>query len=290
MKYETRIVVFMDILGFRDHIKKSEVDPVHVKRIARAIETIHEHTKVEGDWTKHQVTQFSDCIVVSYLAIQPSAVFDILLTVSLLQKELASQGFLVRGGITSGELIHDGHMAFGPALVEAHRMESETASVPRILVDPKLIKIARQNPAPHHDSVTEAKYVRDFVKTDDDGLDYLEYLSWDAVVDGAGIDGDDYVPYLRIVAKILSDSLGSSIDPGVLKKMLWLHREYTRAIQYFYIPPRPPETLERHAEFYEALGELPDLASEAEEARERVAAWEEEMKVIKKAVALAKAT
>lgn len=288
MEYEKRIVVFMDILGFRDHVKKSETDRERIKRIARAIETIHAHTRIDEEWGQHQVTQFSDCVVVSYLTKQPSAVFDILLTVSVLQKELASQGFLVRGGITAGDLIHDGHKAFGPALVEAHRMESELAGVPRILVDPKLTDIARRHPAPHHDGATEAKYVRDFVKTDDDGLEYLDYLSWDAVVAGAGIDSELYVPYLRVISTILAPSLNPSVDPKTLKKVLWLYREYTQAIQHFHEPPQPPEVIERHAEFYEALGSLPSLALEAKTAQQLVTAWEEEQAAIQKAIAEAK--
>ncbi|MBZ4038069.1 hypothetical protein [Novilysobacter selenitireducens] len=289
MEYEKRIVVFMDILGFRDHIKHSVTDSAHIKRIARAIETIHEHTRIDEEWAHHQVTQFSDCVVVSYLTKQSSAVFDILLTVSLLQKELASQGFLVRGGITAGDLIHDGHMAFGPALVEAHRMESELASVPRILVDPKLTHIAGRHPAPHHDYATEAKYVRDFVKTDGDGLDYLDYLSWDAVADGAGVGAEGYIPYLGVIARILSQSMVATSDPRTLRKMLWLHREYTQAIQHFYDPPRPAEVLERHALFYEGLESLPTLTEQADDARKCVVAWEAEQKSFEAAMKLDKA-
>ncbi len=50
-------------------------------------------------------------------------------TVSLLR-----QGFLVRGGLTLGQLHHKDNLVFGPALNEAVQIEQEEAFYPRILI------------------------------------------------------------------------------------------------------------------------------------------------------------
>lgn len=262
VEYENRIVVFLDFLGFKDHIERSITDPAHATRIARAFETIREFTVPEERWPNREVTQFSDCVVVSYSAVEQSAVFDLLLTILLLQVELAGRGFLVRGGITVGPLVHQAGFVFGPAMVEAHRLESNDAIYPRILVDPELVNIARDYPALHHSGNDEARYAEEFLTEDPDGKHYLEYISWDAVVEGAGADSDDGPGYMLALSRILKRGLASD-DPRVLTKMLWLHREYRAALDHFFVPPRPPEVIARDPEYYDALTDLPRLDAEA---------------------------
>lgn len=270
VEYEERIVVFLDFLGFKDHIDRSLADPQHVTRIAQAFEKVREFTEPEERWPNQEVAQFSDCVVVSYSAVARSAVFDLLMTILFLQVELASRGFLVRGGITGGLLFHRAGTVFGPALVEAHHLESVDAVHPRILVDHKLVDVARDSPAIHHSGSDEVHYVQGLLKDDVDGRYYLDYISWEAVVEQAGADSDHWLVYMHALSKILRDGL-SCRHPRVLEKMLWLHGEYTRAIDHFFYPPRPPEVIERHRDYYKALRKLPRLEDEAAAAAVRVA-------------------
>lgn len=261
-EYEERIVVFLDFLGFKSHIDRSADDPEHVARIARAFEVVREFTEPDDGLPNREVAQFSDCVVVSYRVEDSSSVFDLLLTVLLLQVELASRGFLVRGGITVGPLFHRTGTVFGPAMVKAYLLESKVAKHPRIIVDAKVIDVARDYPALHHSGHEEVRYVESFLGVDDEGQHYLKYVSWDAVVEGAGADSDDWPRYMQSLCEILREGL-SSKDARVLEKMLWLHGEYRKAIEHFFDPPRPPEVIERHRAYYDALEDLPRLDVES---------------------------
>lgn len=267
--YESRIVVFLDFLGFRDHIERTVIDPTHVRKVAHAIDTVREFTQKDSESMSQQVTQFSDCVVISYAAVQPSAVFNLLLDIAMLQVELASQGFLIRGRVTAGDLLHQPDMVFGPALVEAYRIENSVALDPRVVVDRALVNIARANPAPHHDGVTEKRYVDGFLEVDADGHSYIDYISWEAVVEGVGAESDDYPGYMVAIARILKLGFQSS-EASVLRKMLWLHARYDAAIRHFLEPPRDPEVIARHSDFYEALIELPQFATELANATQKV--------------------
>lgn len=264
--YEHRILLFLDFLGFKQHVERSVAEPAHFKRIVRALRTVHEFVGETEGFASRQFTQFSDCVVVSYASGERSAVFDLLSDIALLQVELASQGFLLRGSVVAGDLVHTSDTLFGPAINEAYRRESKLAINPRILVDPGLVQIAKQFPAPHHDGKTEARYVAKFLTKDDDGLDYIDYLTWDAVIEGVGADSDHYPGYLREVARVLKQGFECS-DPGVLSKMIWLHERFDAAISHFYEPPRPPGVLAQHEDFYAALGLVPRLQEEVAAAR-----------------------
>ncbi|WP_209235853.1 hypothetical protein [Xanthomonas arboricola] len=267
--YESRITVFLDLLGFKDHIDQSISDPHYPQKILRAFQTIYKHVADEGDLSGRQIAQFSDCVVVSYKENQSSAVFDLIITILLLQVELASQGFLVRGAVTVGPLFHDKSLVFGPALVEAYRLESSVAKHPRIIVDPKIVTIARNNPAPHHKADDEEHYVNALLKEDMDGNKFIEYVSWQAVVEQAGAGSEQWPGYMLELSKVLSKGL-QSIDHRALEKIIWLYHEYLQAIDHFLVPQRPKKIIQAHQSFYNALAKLPRLQTEAKKAQRRI--------------------
>ena len=83
------------------------------------------------------LTQFSDSLVISVdddthgrEALQ-NALF-------ILTSNLIGFGFLLRGGVTRGELFHDSGLVFGPALIDAYKLESKVASTPRVILSNEL--------------------------------------------------------------------------------------------------------------------------------------------------------
>ena len=45
------------------------------------------------------------------------------------------KGYLFRGGITVGDIVHDDECVFGPGLVRAYELESKVAQYPRFVLD-----------------------------------------------------------------------------------------------------------------------------------------------------------
>ena len=58
---------------------------------------------------------------------------------------LLKQGFLLRGGIAAGKLVHRDNILFGPAMIRAYSIERREAKFARVLVDPSaLTAVERQ--------------------------------------------------------------------------------------------------------------------------------------------------
>jgi hypothetical protein len=132
--YSERYCAFIDILGFGSLIAESSAGGVPVADIHRALSAVHAPPNTilpaEAD-LRHQ--NISDAIALSAAA--NGAGFDAICSAAEeLSRRLLRSGYFARGGITKGLLYHDNHMVFGPALVEAYRLEKEIAKYPRIVV------------------------------------------------------------------------------------------------------------------------------------------------------------
>jgi hypothetical protein len=96
-----------------------------------------------------------------------------------LQSELVPLGILVRGAIALGDAAVQGDLILGHGIAEAERLRDEVASVPRVIVDPRLLRELEQNPflrAGHHNVMQELGYLHDLLRQDGDGLWFADYL------------------------------------------------------------------------------------------------------------------
>lgn len=184
--YEKRLCLFLDILGFKAMIDESVKEPVKMpkgagrqmtaRRIHGALSTIGSALNfsipelIESFKSSKQVSQFSDSIVVSYSLAERGAVFDMLYDIYLLQIQLIQRGFLVRGAISVGELFHDEHVVFGPALVEAAELE-KLAMYPRVILGQEILQ---QGSVDMHGDPDRT--VASLVKLDLDGMYYIDYF------------------------------------------------------------------------------------------------------------------
>ena len=155
---------------------------------------------------------------------------------------LAEIGFLVRGALTVGDLYHSDRHVVGPAMVEAYRLESKVAKVPRIIIDEKVLAVARRSRGPDHSAKEAEGYVRAFMTKDADGHHYLDYVSWKAVVEITGGDNDGYGEYLSRIGKLVKAGL-SHEHARVQEKYLWLHEQYVAAIEL--VASLPPDNAYR---------------------------------------------
>jgi hypothetical protein len=120
--------------------------------------------------------------------------FRELLDVVHLHAALLDHGVFLRGAVTLGDVTARADFAAGPGLFEAERLRDEVACMPRVLVDPYLIRETEQNPdlrARHHTVPTELGYIRSLLREDVDGLWFVDYLK---AVDSEVTE--DYVRFL----------------------------------------------------------------------------------------------
>lgn len=144
--YTDSYVALLDILGMKKLVQRPYTD-------LRAIFNVAESgKKVYGGITgpsgssfigqEHlKMTIMSDAIVLS-IDCRIDHAFSKLIGFSsyLIHKFITSLDFPVflRGGITRGQVFHDGSTVFGPALVEAYNLENEVASSMRCIISDTL--------------------------------------------------------------------------------------------------------------------------------------------------------
>lgn len=269
-QYEQRIILFLDFLGFKEIVESTVRDPNNLRSLLTAIDRLHDIGREDADLYKtRSITTFSDSVVLSYATHEQSAVFYLLLDIAFAVIDLAIQGYLVRGAVTVGDLVHTKRYLVGPAMVSAYEMESKIAKSPRVLIDHKLVAIARKAHAEQHDGKHEAGYVRSFMTKDDDGQHYVNYVSWKSVVQTAGMDDDNYPAYLREIGTIVRRGL-SKTEPSVLSKYLWIHQQYIAAIEQFEkLGPNHRYRL-NNPENCAAIEALPKFAKETKAARQTI--------------------
>ena len=210
MNYENRYIAFIDILGFKNIIKKSEEKNNEIEYIEKAINIFKSFTKDSA----FVVTQFSDSVVISTNDSQDD--FQRMLK-CLLEISIKSIGiwYLLRGGITKGKLIHTKDYLFGPAMNYAYKLESELAIFPRIIIDENLNEdINKQN---------NYFFTKDF-----DGIYYLDYLNKKNFIN---MKNQDIKTHLDSIRDTLNDFNTESItDFKVKQKYLWLENKLSNFI------------------------------------------------------------
>lgn len=145
--YEHRVVAFYDMLGWRSQIARAGSDPIKIGNLRRMILRAARMLAAQRERVSLdiQFSTFSDNVVIS-TSPERSAIVHLLGTLGCFQLGSVSGGFLVRGGISIGDIVHDEQAVFGPALNRAYEIESTVAQVPRIVLDPD--KLSEFHPLP----------------------------------------------------------------------------------------------------------------------------------------------
>jgi hypothetical protein len=181
MNYENRICCFIDILGFKQHLDqtlnaKGEDNVEKINSIKSVLDLAKSITQDLGLSESKEVTYFSDSIVISYKHNEESQLFLTLLNLLYVSMELANKGFLIRGGVGIGKLIHTNEAIFGPALVNAYHLESKISKYPRIIIPKDIIEQSLKYRSKHHSQKEEHEYIMDVVTKDKDGYFYIDYI------------------------------------------------------------------------------------------------------------------
>lgn len=148
--YTERIVTFIDLLGFSRDVKLIDQHPglllsidavlSAIVRCKRDLDTRRESGELEYD---ARLNQISDALVLSY-RIERGAFGRAISHAAFLGNVCVRRGYLPRGIITIGKLVHDAERLYGLGLIDAYDAERHKVIEPRIAIDARVMEAFRR--------------------------------------------------------------------------------------------------------------------------------------------------
>lgn len=235
--YEDRLVVFLDILGFKNIVQRSINNENLVGLIKSVAEfniklqfaTFASNKGINNEFPYGiQVTVFSDSIVIS-CPVLSGGIGYFLLCVASHCLAINRLGFFVRGGITYGKLYHNGNVCFGPAMNRAYELESHLAIYPRVLIDASTFGYLVSNIS---EELLHEEFSVLFNYGIEDSIHYwlqLDYLSSSSLYqDDSIIQFEDMETIREHIISAISDNTGND---RVEVKYCWFMDYFNKSVQ-----------------------------------------------------------
>lgn len=136
IKYEDKIVAFIDVLGFSNLVYSDKLEP-----ISHYYEMILTDFKEAAIKKNLKFLMISDSIVV-HAPQTKDGFFAVIKVLSSLQHRLLLKGILIRGGVSFGKLYvnETDNIIVGTGLINAYNLEKK-AIYPRIIIDRNVIPL-----------------------------------------------------------------------------------------------------------------------------------------------------
>lgn len=212
--YEERYVAFIDILGFRNVIARTTKEPRVVEDVRAAMNGISARA-IKSRSAGMQATSFSDNIVLS-VPVSSDALTTLFETIDAFSTDLLTKNMLFRGAVVRGQLIHDENVVFGPALVHAYQLETNTAFHPRIMLHEIVYNDCEQYA---HDGSSAC---RTFVAIDAYDVAYISPFA--GIADAP--EPEAVASLVRLLGIITAGLAGSAGQPAISEKYKWLARRF----------------------------------------------------------------
>lgn len=246
MNYEERYIAFIDILGFKNIVQNTSSDSVELERLNNALNYILKLKKENykepygNNWMGMEFTMFSDSIVISYPANGHGNAFYILLEIALICIEILNKGYIFRGGITVGSLVHKGDICFGPAMNCAVDLEKK-AKYPRIIIEKQVFEKGLQYPGYANTPDQEVEYLAYLVLLDDgifikdsESVFILNYLALHNEID----DEDAYILLILKTRQLIIEQYNSACSiqntderENIRQKYIWFAGYYNYIVE-----------------------------------------------------------
>ncbi len=253
ISYDNQIVAFVDILGFKEIIKKSEQNLNKINLLYQALEFLKRREnnlkwnlkliEVEEDAQKIGVEKFdieglvncscfSDSIVVS-IKVSDKNINELTSTLitnlSFIGAQLMQAGILIRGGISIGKMIHQNNgILMGPALIEAYQLETNLAKFPRIILSKKLLEklnyplLEKKLRYPYH------QYLNRF---DDGCVGFHQMIYYQVLQNSAHLTNRNLKIQLKKIKNTIIEGLDDHFESAdVFQKYTWLKNQYQKLV------------------------------------------------------------
>ena len=236
-QYEQRVVLFLDILGFKRLIDQQQ------EGIVSEVLSV-----TSSKYAGYEISAFSDNMAVSIKIESGVELLKIIEFASYLSWKLISKGVLSRGGIAVGNLYHKNGIIYGPALLDAYYLESQVAIFPRVILEKDAInKFSAMMSIP-----TEAENNINMLLHEDesDGWKYINLMSHNAKIPDTLLapDADNNVLYEKLLeAKVAAArnalllNAAKPMDIRAATKHEWMGRYVNKYENYFSHIPNGPQ-------------------------------------------------
>lgn len=210
-KYEKKILVFFDVLGFKDMVQRKYKDkPEKIKEILNMM-----HVLSSPSYTSELII-FSDSVI-NILEIKEkygeygqnfadylNVIFSNIATIQV--NMFGLYGVLIRGSIVIGDIYYESekNLLFGPALVDAYELESKYSIYPRFLIGKSIV-----------DEIRNAEWLD--VTEDVDGHYYIDVFKWLVKLEPE----KQHLVNLKSKIEEEINMLGDKPNLGVLSKYSW---------------------------------------------------------------------
>jgi hypothetical protein len=252
LKYENRLIAFIDILGFKEIVRSSKEDDSKIEFLYSVLDYLKswetseswnsQLVEIEEDAQKKGVenfdirdktnsTSFSDSIVVSVKVDNNvnEVASTLIANLACIGATLFEKGILFRGGLTIGNLIHNENgTVFGQGLIDAYQLESNNAKFPRIVLSDKLLKQlnypleTKRNRYPYH------QYLKRF---NDGCVGFHQMIYFQVIEHSPEMTKDKLEISLEEIRKVIVNGLDMSFEnPSVFEKFKWLKEQYNKLI------------------------------------------------------------
>jgi len=228
MDYEKKLILFIDLLGFKKYIIDKTQDrrdnEFNIQRFINLIEAIRDDFCLDADTNLNQrirsglfadsiITQFSDSIILSTKYRVKSQLEAIMIDIINLICNGIYFGFIFRGALTYGNIIHNNRYLFGPGFIDAYEMESKRAIYPRVIIDHRLLE--------ENGDYLESEMLKKILIKDDDNEYYLDMFS--GLQYRYSTQGSIDI-IIDLLSKIIDDGIKDS-DQHIKEKYDWLKKK-----------------------------------------------------------------
>lgn len=217
-------VCFADILGFSQMVLDAhEVGTGNelLQRLHSILSMQYKKLKLISDYVG-VMKSFTDNIIIGLPIFDDgeSQLGGIFLNFAQYQLALTLDGFFIRGGVAIGDFYGDDDFTYGPAIIEAHKLE-KVAIYPRIILGDEVVELVKQ----HINYYAEPEYSPqnfELLKDNTDGKWFINYL--DAVMENVSENGDyeEAIKLLQQHKQEIEKNLNKfSTNQYVLNKYVW---------------------------------------------------------------------